>query len=83
MSAENKKLAKRANHRKGEWSDLVVSAHGRRVVVHLNGVRTAELLNDKGRLEGHIGLQLHGGQDMHVEYKNLEMLVPDGSSGGE
>ena len=69
-------IVQRANHKKGEWSALIVSAHGRRVVVHLNGVKTAELMKDKGRLEGHLGLQLHGGQHMHVEYKHLEMLVP-------
>ncbi|MDP6929381.1 MAG: DUF1080 domain-containing protein, partial [Planctomycetota bacterium] len=70
------KVAKSAKHKKGEWSELTVSAHGRRIVVHLNGVKTAELIKDKGRLEGHFGLQLHGGQDMHVEYKDIEMLLP-------
>ncbi len=62
--------------RVGEWNEMVVSAHGTRVVVHVNGYKTAELPNDeKGRREGFIALQLHGGQDMHVMFKGIEVLV--------
>ena len=46
------------------------------MVVQINGVKTAELKNDPGRKKGRIGLQLHGGQDMHVEYKDIELLEP-------
>ena len=59
-----------------EWNEMSVSAHGRRVVVHVNGRKTAELENDKGRLKGRLGLQLHGGQEMHVMFKNIEILLP-------
>ena len=59
-----------------EWNEMTVSAHGRRIVVHVNGRKTAELKNDEGRLKGHLALQLHGGQDMHVMFKDIEMLVP-------
>lgn len=62
------------NYTPGEWTDMSVSAHGRRVVVHVNGHRTADLRNDPGRTEGHLALQLHGGQDMHVEFKQIELL---------
>lgn len=58
----------------GEWTDMSVSAHGRRVVVHVNGHRTADLRHDPGRTKGHLALQLHGGQDMHVEFKDIEVL---------
>lgn len=61
--------------RPGEWNEMAISAHGRRIVVHVNGLKSAELKNDKGRLEGHLGLQLHGGQDMEVLLKDIEMLV--------
>ena len=43
------------------------------VVVHLNGYKTAEIHNDPGRTEGHIALQLHGGQDMLVSFKDIEI----------
>jgi len=60
----------------GQWTDLELSARGGRIVVRINGRKTAELIDDPGRNEGHIGLQLHGGQDMHVEFKDLAVLTP-------
>lgn len=61
-------------YRKGEWNQLTVSAHGQRVTVHVNGQQTASLPKDSGRLSGHLALQLHGGQDMWVEYRDIEIL---------
>jgi hypothetical protein len=60
----------------GQWNQMTVSAHGRHIVVHVNGHKTAELKNDPGRLEGHLALQLHGSKDMHVMFKDIEMLAP-------
>ena len=57
-----------------QWNSMTVSAHGKRIVVHVNGHKTAELKDDPGRLEGHLGLQMHGGQDMHVMFKDIEIL---------
>jgi len=59
-----------------EWNQMTVSAHRGRIVVHVNGRKSAELKKDKGRLEGHLALQLHGSQDMHVMFKDIEILVP-------
>ena len=56
-----------------EWNDMTVRAVGRDVVVHVNGVKTAELKNDQGNIEGFFGLQLHGGQDMDVYYKDIKI----------
>ena len=64
-------VIKNRGYKKGEWTDLELSAIGRNIVVKINGVVSTELKNDKGRLKGHIGLQLHGGQVMHVEYKDI------------
>ena len=61
-------------YKPGEWTTLNLSAHDGRIVVHINGQKTSELFNDKGRKSGHIGLQLHGGDTMDVEFKNIEIL---------
>ena len=56
----------------GTWTDLLVSAIGNNITVSLNGTRVTELLDDPKCLkEGHIALQLHGGQDMRVQFKDL------------
>lgn len=60
-----------------QWNQMAVSAHGRRIVVHVNGQKSAELKNDPGRRRGHLALQLHGGQDVHVMFKDIELLVPE------
>ena len=65
----------------GKWNQMTVSAKGRRIVVHLNGRNMAELKNDKGRTEGLIALQVHGGQDVEVMFKDIETLVKDPGKG--
>ena len=57
----------------GEWNDMVISAHGGDVVVHVNGVKSVELKNDPGRPEGHFALQMHSGCVMHVMFKDIEI----------
>jgi hypothetical protein len=62
-------------YRANEWNEMTVSARGTRVVVHVNGWKTAELPDDaKGRLEGRLALQVHGGQDVEVLFKDIEIL---------
>ncbi|MHC4212566.1 MAG: 3-keto-disaccharide hydrolase [Planctomycetota bacterium] len=63
-----------------QWNSMTVSAHGKRIVVHVNGYKTAELKDDPGRTEGHLGLQMHGGQDMHVMFKDIEILQKRGEN---
>jgi hypothetical protein len=57
----------------GEWTRMSVHAVGGEVEVWINGERTAALSDDPGRREGHFALQLHGGQDLHVEFRRLEV----------
>jgi hypothetical protein len=60
-------------YKPGKWNTMTVSAKGQTVVVHLNGNKTAELHNDPGRTDGHIALQLHGGEDMLISFKDIEI----------
>jgi len=58
----------------GEWNEMVVSAYGGDITVTVNGVKTAELKNDPGKwTKGHIALQLHGGNDMLVMFKDIQI----------
>jgi hypothetical protein len=60
-----------------EWNEMVIDAHGGHVVVHVNGIQSAELKDDPGRAEGHFALQMHSGCVMHVLFKDIEMRVAD------
>jgi len=57
----------------GEWNEMTVTAIGRNVTVHVNGLRSATLIDDPGRTEGRIALQMHGGQDGEVWFKDIEI----------
>lgn len=57
-----------------DWNELIVIAKGKNVKVFLNGHQTAALKNDPGRTKGHIGLQLHGGMEMNVMFKDVLII---------
>ena len=59
----------------GEWVNITVTAIDDDVTVSLNGTTVTELLGDKESLKkGRIALQLHGGQNMHVEFRDIAVL---------
>lgn len=60
-----------------DWNEMVVAAIGRDVVVYVNGMKSAELRNDPGRLAGRLALQLHGGQAVEVMFRDLEIMTFD------
>jgi hypothetical protein len=77
VQPDKAKMEKDKVYQPGEWNEMWVSAHGNRLVVHVNGRRTADVTDDRQtRNSGLIGLQLHGGQEMDVEFKELALLVP-------
>jgi hypothetical protein len=57
----------------GDWNRMTLSAHGPRLKVQVNGVTTADINDPKGRRQGRIALQLHGGQDVLVQFKDIEI----------
>src|SRR5688572_5602179 len=57
-----------------DWNTMTVSAQGKRIVVDVNGMNSAELRDDPGRLGGHLALQTHGSQDCELYFKDIEIL---------
>ena len=55
------------------WNHMEVEAKGKNITVWVNDIKTAELKNDPGRTKGKIALQLHGGMDMEVFFKNIKI----------
>jgi hypothetical protein len=73
VNKPSKEAIAERKYEKGQWADLELRAVGRDVTVKINGVVCSDLKNDKGRTKGYFGLQLHGGQVMRVEYKNIRI----------
>jgi hypothetical protein len=63
--------------RPGEWNDMTVTARGGHITVEINGRKSAELADDPGRREGHFALQVHGGEDVDVWFKDIELQILD------
>lgn len=61
--------------KKDEWNLMSVSAIGDRIVVSLNGNQSAQIKDEKGRKEGVFALQVHGGQEGEVYFKDIEILT--------
>ena len=57
----------------GEWTTMDVSAIGTHYIVKLNGKVTTDIDDPVGRREGLVGLQLHGGMDMTVEFRDMHL----------
>lgn len=59
-----------------EWNTMVITAAGPRIVVHVNGHKTADIVDPHGRRSGPLALQLHGNQDMELRIKSIDLLKP-------
>lgn len=57
----------------GEWNEMTVTARGGDLTVTVNGQKSAEVKNDPGRPHGKFALQVHGGQDVEVWFKEIEI----------
>lgn len=58
----------------GKWNVLEISAHGNRIVTHLNGVQIVDFSDPSPKYtDGVIGLQIHTGGGVKVRWKNIEI----------
>jgi hypothetical protein len=60
----------------GDWNDYHVIARGNRLVQEINGLQTIDVLDkeqDKARMEGILALQLHAGNPMLVQFKDIQL----------
>jgi hypothetical protein len=60
-------------YRPKEWNEMSITAVGQDVTVRLNGHQTVQLQDDPGRTSGVMAMQLHGGMDMKVMFKDIEV----------
>jgi len=56
-----------------QFNHFEVSAHGHHITITINGVKTVDLEDPKGELEGYIAPQIHAGVPMEVQIKNMEI----------
>ncbi len=61
-------------YRVGQFNEMIISAHGGRVTVHVNGIKSADLDDAKIRPEGVFATQLHSGTDVIAYFKDFQIL---------
>lgn len=61
----------------GDWNRYKLEARGDTFTVWINGVQKVKYTNAKYTGAGHIGLQIHGGLAMKVEFRNLRATSLD------
>jgi hypothetical protein len=68
--------------KKGEWNDYVVIVNGPHLIHKINGNTTSEVIDhsDKALKSGILALQLHAGDPMKVEFRNLRIKKLEGGS---
>jgi Domain of Unknown Function (DUF1080) len=61
----------------GEWNDAVVIVDGNRIAYSINGQLTTEMIDDspKACKDGVIGLQMHGGHTMTLQFKDIKIKM--------
>lgn len=60
-------------HKVGEWNHLKIIVEGKRIQSFLNGEPFVDYTSKTMNESGPIGLQLHGGVHMAVQFKNIEI----------
>jgi len=56
-----------------DWNQMRVEVTGRKYVCYLNGQQVMTYTSDTGIKKGPIGLQLHGGKEMSIDFKNIKV----------
>lgn len=70
----SKDAAARAAFKPGEWNHFKIECIGSRIRSWVNGVPCADFVDETDRA-GFIGLQVHGGQDTRVRWRNFALVV--------
>lgn len=57
--------------KEGDWNTMTITAKGPVYTVELNGRKASEYTSESASAKGPIGLQVHGGTVMTVDFRNL------------
>ncbi|MDP6447999.1 MAG: DUF1080 domain-containing protein, partial [Pirellulaceae bacterium] len=61
--------------RDGDWNDMIIRCEGPRIRIWINGVSTADYVEQNAKIEraGVIGLQIHGGPPAEASYRKIRL----------
>ena len=72
--AANDELVAKVRDAKGGWNTVSTIAVGDRIVNRINGFETFDIVDPLCEKTGKLGLQLHGGADNEMRFKDWEVM---------
>ena len=57
-----------------DWNTIMTAAYGDRIIDKINGFTTFDILDPECHKTGKVGLQLHGGTEMKIWFKDFQVI---------
>ncbi|MDY0167755.1 MAG: DUF1080 domain-containing protein [Thermoguttaceae bacterium] len=70
----NDEFIEQVRNKDGGWNTTCTAAYGDRLVQILNGFCTSDIIDEECEKTGKLGLQMHGGADCEMFFKDFEVM---------
>jgi hypothetical protein len=70
----NDELIEKVRNKNDQWNTTCTAAYGDRLVQMLNGFCTSDIIDEECEKTGKLGLQMHGGTDCEMFFKDFEVM---------
>ncbi len=70
----NDAFIEKVRNKDDQWNTTCTAAYGDRLVQTLNGFCTSDIVDEASEKTGKLGLQMHGGADCKMFFKNFEVM---------
>lgn len=70
----NEEFAEKVRNKDDQWNTVCTAAYGDRLVQTLNGFCTSDIIDKECEKSGRLGLQMHGGTDCEMFFKDFEVI---------
>ena len=70
----NDEFVEKVRNKDDRWNTTCTAAHGDRLVQMLNGFCTSDIVDEACEKTGKLGLQMHGGADCEMLFKDFEVM---------
>lgn len=72
--ASNDEFVEKVRNKDDQWNTTCTAAYGDRLVQILNGFCTSDIIDEECEKTGKLGLQMHGGTDCEMYFKDFEVM---------
>ena len=70
----NDDFVEKVRNKDDQWNTTCTTAYGDRLVQTLNGFCTSDIIDEDCEKTGKLGLQMHGGTDCEMFFKDFEVM---------